>query len=254
MVETRNKGQASTQKATKKSKTDNPRKKPVKPKSTNEPPPPSVNHRFLNSQARDRLKDIKHYRVILERAFLLPKLLKNPEFEQALTAWDWHGLNGMIFEQANKTLALEFYVNARFSRRRYGSYVRGKDIDFSPEAINNLLKIVPPEQCDVKRRRETCGNWNDEAWEELLLQMCVEGATWKGGKRMLLKSDFKPVSKAWASFVVQTLEDTSCSSEIPLVRVHTIAAIMDGAPINVGELIANNIADFATGNKKALLI
>jgi hypothetical protein len=144
----------------------------------------------------------------------------------------------MIFERANKTLALEFYANGRFSRRRYGSYVRGKYIDFSPEAINNLLKIVPLEHCDVKRRRDTCGNWDDEAWEELVLQMCVEGATWKGGMRMLLKSDFKPVSKAWESFLVQTLEGTSCSSEISLVRVHTIAAIMDGAPINVGELIA----------------
>jgi len=51
---------------------------------------------------------------------------------------------------------------------------------------------------------------------------------------------------------VQTLEDNSCSSEIPLVRVHTIAAIMDGGPINVGELIANNIADFTAGNKKAI--
>jgi len=37
-----------------------------------------------------------------------------------------------------------------------------------------------------------------------------------------------------------------------MVRVHTIAAIMDGGPINVGELIANNIADFAAGNKKAI--
>jgi len=52
--------------------------------------------------------------------------------------------------------------------------------------------------------------------------------------------------------VVQTLEGTSCSSEIPLARVHTIAAILDGGPINVGELIANNIADFAAGNKKAI--
>jgi len=34
--------------------------------------------------------------------------------------------------------------------------------------------------------------------------------------------------------------------------VHPIAAILDGSPINVGELIANNIADFATGNKKAI--
>jgi len=69
---------------------------------------------------------------------------------------------------------------------------------------------------------------------------------------MLLKADFKPISKAWASFVVHTLEGASCSSKIPLPRVHTVAAIMDGSPINVGELIANNIADFAASNKKVI--
>jgi len=68
---------------------------------------------------------------------------------------------------------------------------------------------------------------------------------------MLLRADFKPIAKAWASFVVQTLEGTSCTSEIPLPRLHTIAAIMDGSPINVGELIANNIYMFAFGLKKA---
>jgi len=130
--------------------------------------------------------------------------------------------------------------------------VRGKDIDFSPQAINDLLDIVPLEQCDVKRRRETCESSDDETWEEVKSLLCVEGAQWQGSRRMLLKSDFKPVAKAWASFVVQILEGTSCSYEIPLARVHTIAAIMDGGPINVGELIANNIADFAAGNKKAI--
>jgi len=89
--------------------------------------------------------------------------------------------------------------------------------------------------------RDTCEGWNDEAWEELKSQLCAEGAQWKGSKWMLLKTDFKPVAKAWASFVVQTL-----------MHFYTIAAIMDGAPINVGELIANNIADFAAGNKKAI--
>jgi hypothetical protein len=69
---------------------------------------------------------------------------------------------------------------------------------------------------------------------------------------MLLRSNFKPYPKAWASFVVQTLEGTSCTSEIPLARVHTIAAIMNGAPINVGELIAKNIFMFASGTKKVV--
>ncbi len=113
-------------------------------------------------------------------------------------------------------MALEFYANARFSGRRYGSYVRGKDIDFSPQAINDLLDLVPPEQCDVRRRRETCERWDDETWEEVKSLLCVEGAQWQGSRRILLKADFKPAAKAWASFVVQTLEGTSCSSEIPL--------------------------------------
>jgi len=130
--------------------------------------------------------------------------------------------------------------------------VWGMDIDFSPRAINDLLDLVPPEQFDVQRRRDTCGGWNEEQWEEVKNLLCVEGAKWQGSRRMLLTADFKPVAKAWASFVVQTLEGTSCSSEIPLVRVHTIAAIMDGGPINIGELIAKNIADFVAGNKKAI--
>jgi len=38
-------------------------------------------------------------------------------------------------------MALEFYANARFSGRRYGSYVRGKNIDLPPQAINDLLDL-----------------------------------------------------------------------------------------------------------------
>jgi len=81
--------------------------------------------------------------------------------------------------------------------------------------------------------------------------LCREGAKWQGAQ-MLLKSDFKPVPKALTSFVVQTLEGTSCSAKIPLRRVHTIAAILEGSPINVGELIANNISDFASKNWNAI--
>jgi len=52
--------------------------------------------------------------------------------------------------------------------------------------------------------------------------------------------------------MVQTFEGTSCTSEIPLPRLHFIAAILDGEPINVGELIVNNIYMFASGSKKVV--
>ena len=125
-------------------------------------------------------------------------------------------------------MALEFYDNARFIGKKYASYVKGKKIDYSPEAINTMMGLVAPEKCNVHRRIDECKNWNEEAWEEIKLQLCVEGAKWQGGSHMLLSSDFKPYLKAWASFVVQTLEGTSCTSEIPLVRVHTIVAIIIG--------------------------
>lgn len=122
--------------------------------------------------------------------------------------------------------------------------MRVKYIDYSTEAINKLLELTPPEQCDVQRQKDEDKEWNAEKWGELLLTLYGEGAKWHVAW-MLLKSDFKSVPKAWASFVVQTLEGTSCSAEIPR-RVPTIPTILDCAPINVGELISNNIYEFAS--------
>jgi len=121
----------------------------------------------------------------------------NPEFSQAIMARGWESLNNMIFEQANKTVAAEFYANARFTGKKYVSYVRGKE-------------------CDVQRKKDECKHWSEEQWDELILKLCVEGAKWQGGARTLLMSEFKSVPKAWESFVVQTLERTSFSFEIPL--------------------------------------
>jgi len=78
-----------------------------------------------------------------------------------------------------------------------------------------LLEIDPPEESGVRKRMEECKNWGDDKWEELLAQVCVEGSMWQGGSHMLLRPNFKPYGKAWASFVVQTLEGTTCTSEIP---------------------------------------
>jgi len=128
MVDTRKKGKGPK---TKKSKTTAKRKQPVKPTAPLAIPP-SITYRFHDTPARDRFKEIRSYRVIPERGFLLPKLLGNPEFEQVISAWGWHGLNDMVFQEAKKTMALEFYANARFSGRRYEAYVRGRDINFSP--------------------------------------------------------------------------------------------------------------------------
>jgi len=147
-------------------------------------------------QAKDRFKDIRPYRVIQERGFDFPKPIANPHFFQVITRRGWESLIAMIFEHANKTLALEFYANARFMGKKYLSYVRGKEIDYNLERINNLLQIIPLEECDVQRRLAECKDWNDAQWDALKAQLCVDGAKWQGGSHMLLRADFKTVAKA----------------------------------------------------------
>jgi len=82
MADTRKKGKAPQ---SKKAKTASKRKPPVKPTAPLAQAP-SVNHRFLTGPTQDCFKEIRSYRVIQERGFLLHKLLGNPEFEQVLTA------------------------------------------------------------------------------------------------------------------------------------------------------------------------
>ena len=175
-------------------------------------------------------------------------LTKYPIFDTMLRERGWEELNNMVPEENNKSVVMEFYSNARFTETKYQSYVRGKVIDFSPDTINNLLGLVAPEECAVRRLEREAKSWGDNRWAELLAQMCRPGATWKKA-RMLTYAEFLPIPKAWASFVIQTLESTSCSSEIPLKRVLTVSAILDQQHINVGELIANNIHMFAKGNR-----
>jgi len=63
-------------------------------------PPSSLASKFLNNAARDHLKETKTYRVIQERVFDIPKLVRNPEFEAAIRAQWWELWNGMVFNKA----------------------------------------------------------------------------------------------------------------------------------------------------------
>ena len=186
-----------------------------------------------------------------ERKFDVTKLTKYPMFDTMIRQRGWEELNNMVHELNNKYVIMEFFTNAPFSRVKYQAYVRGRTVDFSPAAINGLLGLTPSEECEVQRLRGEGGGMEDEQWDELIAKMCRPGATWKMAQ-MLTYADFLPIPKAWASFVIQTLESTSCNSEIPLKRVFTVAAILDEKPIDVGTLIPNNIHELVT-EKRAVV-
>jgi len=178
-------------------------------------------------------------------------LTKYPVFDTMIRERGLEELNNMVKDSNKKSVIMEFYENARYSETKYLAYIRGKIIDYSPDPINKLLGLTPPEECEVQKLTREVKNMMRSEWDELIAKLCCPGATWKSAK-MLTYADFLPVPKAWASFVIQTLESTSCTYEIPLKRVFTVCAILDHKPVNVGELIANNIYSIATGTKTVL--
>jgi len=186
-----------------------------------------------------------------ERRFDAVELTKYPIFETMIRERGWEKLNNMVQDSNNKSVILEFYVNASFSDTMYKAYIRGKTADYSSDAINQLLGLTPPEECEVEKLKREVKNMIGSEWDSLIARMCRPGVTWKSA-RMLTYSKFLPIPKAWVSFVIQTLESTSCTSEIPLKRVFTVSAILDHKRINVCQLIANNIHSIATGRKTVL--
>ena len=194
---------------------------------------------------------MKSFEVIGERKFEFTKLVKYPFFEAELRRRGWTKLNEMIDEANNKTVIVEFFANARVSDTPFQSFVRGKYIDFSPDALNAWLNVQAPEECWVEKLRRERFAITEDTFDEIITTMCRPGSTWKKS-RMLTYAEMLPVPKAWVSYVVQTLESASCTSEIPLKRVLAAYAIIKEHPIDIGRLLANSLHDLATGNTTQL--
>jgi len=214
------------------------------------PIPPTNVEQFVSEDAREWFEKSRSFEVVGERKFDVVNLTEYPVFDTMIRERGWEELNNMVQDSNNKSV-MEFYANARYSETKYQAYIRGKTIDYSSDAINHLLSLTPPEECDVQKLTREVKNMLRSEWDELIAKLYRPRATWKSAK-MLTYADFLPIPKAWASFVIQTLESTSCTSEIPLKRVFTVFAILDHKPVNVGELIANNIYMIATGKKTVL--
>jgi len=208
-------------------------------------------NRFISEEARERFEKSWSFEVVGERRFDVVDLTKYPILETMIRERGWEELNNMVHDSNNKSVIMEFYTNACFSGTKYKAYIQGKTVDYSPDAINQLIGLTPPEECEVEKLQKEVHNMIGSEWDALIVQMCRPRATRKSA-RMLTYAHFLPIPKAWASFVIQTLESTSCTSDIPLKRVFTVSDILDQKPINVGQLIANSIHSIATGRKTVL--
>ncbi|MED6127076.1 hypothetical protein PIB30_084663, partial [Stylosanthes scabra] len=112
----------------------------------------------------------------------------------------------------SKLLVQEFYANAAISDEEaveqdelpYKSFVRGKEVDFSPSNIRRVMRF----------KRETAGAQTDyktrqamnQRVDEVLADLCIPGATWilSSGQPevpiQLRRTELHPLAKGWQEF------------------------------------------------------
>ncbi|MED6211412.1 hypothetical protein PIB30_073451 [Stylosanthes scabra] len=107
-----------------------------------------------------------------------------PHIKEQIALRGWRRLAAPM-TGVSKLLVQEFYVNAVVSNEEvanagqlpYKSFVRGFEVDFSPENIRRVMRFKVETlgaETDYKTRQAT-----DQRLDEVLADLCIPGATWR---------------------------------------------------------------------------
>ncbi|MED6214329.1 hypothetical protein PIB30_102020 [Stylosanthes scabra] len=177
------------------------------------------NEQLFDSYARRR-------KVIPEAGFNLEDD-EYPEIMEQIALRGWRRLAAPRTD-ISKLLVQEFYANATVSDEEaaaqeelpYKSFVRGKEIDFSPNNIRRVMRF----------KRETTGALTDFKTRHALNQRLDE-----------------PLARGWQEFIIHSLVPTGNKSEITTSRAILIHTIMQGEDLRAKEIIAKNMVTIAQG-------
>ncbi|MED6141642.1 hypothetical protein PIB30_105431, partial [Stylosanthes scabra] len=159
----------------------------------------------------------------------------------------------------SKLLIQEFYANAvradeemeQAEQHPDKSYVRGVEVDFSPENIRRVLRFreqTPGAKTDYTTRQNS-----DQRLDEVLQDLCILGATWRLSSGQpaqpiqLRRAELTPLARGWQEFIIHSIIPTGNKSEITIGRAILIHSIIKGEDVRAEKLIADNIAVIAQG-------
>jgi hypothetical protein len=152
-------------------------------------------------------------------------------------------------KEASTTLAKEFFANAyQGPATEYGndlkqftSFVRGKMVPFDDKVINQLFGLENYEQCSFEARRAMSSYY--VAGSDILRK--PKYGSWISNKdgmpEKLRISNFTPIARAWATFVLRNLLPCSNHKSLTVKQTTLVTAILKGEPVNVGRLLADDL-------------
>ncbi|XP_045828579.1 uncharacterized protein LOC123920351 isoform X1 [Trifolium pratense] len=209
--------------------------------------PIPLEQRFVSEAAFKRYELLSTFNFQKEKGLSVELLKVVPEINHELRRRKWEKFNQILMKvegkQGNASLAREFLANAYAERELPRIPVRGKQVPWSPAALNKLLGTKNLDSCPLVEKREGLKTASEAEKEEVKNAVCRQGTPWFNSDKStkMLLSNFKPVAHAWAEFFVKSIEATSNSSEYQLRNAATVQMIIEGEDLDLGQLLHRSL-------------
>ncbi|KAK8652057.1 hypothetical protein V6N13_061081 [Hibiscus sabdariffa] len=151
--------------------------------------------------------------------------------------------------RANYNWAIEFYVNNAAGEDF--STVRGRRVPAKAATINAILDLPNDDPSFYAMLSAV----EDEDFEQIKDFLCEVGTAWNTTGRNLhsvSRLSLRPDAKLWNTFVKRNIMPTSHNQTVDRMRLTLIHTILTGYRINVGEILAKELAA-ACANDKGIL-
>ncbi|KAK8562127.1 hypothetical protein V6N12_049176 [Hibiscus sabdariffa] len=151
--------------------------------------------------------------------------------------------------RANYNWVIEFYANN--SAGEDHANVRGRRVAANAAIINAILGLPDNEPSFYAM----LSGFEEEDFELIKDYLCKEGTAWNTTGRnphSVSRLSLRPEAKLWNTFVKRNIMPTSHNQTVDRTRLLLIHTIMAGFRINVGEILAKELAA-ACANDKGIL-
>ncbi|KAK8652815.1 hypothetical protein V6N13_126838 [Hibiscus sabdariffa] len=151
--------------------------------------------------------------------------------------------------RANYNWVIEFYANN--AAGEVFSIVRGRRVPATAATINAILDLSDAEPSFYAM----LGGFEEEDFELIKDYLCEENTAWNTTGRnphSVSRLSLQPEAKLWNTFVKRNLMPTSHNQTVDRTRLLLIHTILTGYRINIGEILAKELAATCANDKGIL--
>ncbi|KAE8658284.1 hypothetical protein F3Y22_tig00116971pilonHSYRG00034 [Hibiscus syriacus] len=191
---------------------------------------------FEDDEAKAWFQNFKNRKLFFELGFIFTEKTDGgfgPDVMDIVTPLKWKKFTrhpGSV----NASVVKEFYANIS-KPNQHSIFVRGKQIRFTPSAINRYFHLQDVMDNHAKFEEEADNNTYDGVLEDL----CFENTEWNGrqtSRYSVNQERLQPRAKLWNHFLKYKLMPTSHNITVSLSCLLLLHYIMESRPIDVGRI------------------